>query len=152
MYTRSRTAGFGGEVRRRIMLGVFALSSGYYDAYYGRACQVRTLIRRDFSEAFEKVDVLAAPAAPETAFRIGERMDDPLKMYLSDILTIPVNLAGLPGMTIPCGADSRGLPVGLQIIGRPMDEATMLRAGDALEKALPPRIVPDTSKIEGVTR
>ncbi len=146
MYTKSRTAGFGPEVRRRIMLGVFALSSGYYDAYYGRACQVRTLIRDDFSRAFERVDAIVSPTAPETAFRIGERADDPLRMYLSDILNIPVNLAGLPGMSIPCGADDAGLPVGLQIIGRPMDEATMLRLGDALERALPPRIVPKVAE------
>ncbi|MCC6156917.1 MAG: Asp-tRNA(Asn)/Glu-tRNA(Gln) amidotransferase subunit GatA [Deltaproteobacteria bacterium] len=149
MYTKSRTAGFGPEVRRRIMLGVFALSSGYYDAYYGRACQVRTLIREDFSRAFEHVDLIVSPTAPETAFKIGERADDPLRMYLSDILNIPVNLAGLPGMSIPCGADDAGLPVGLQIIGRPMDEATMLRFGDAMEKALPPRIVPNHAKLAG---
>ncbi|MCB9478320.1 MAG: Asp-tRNA(Asn)/Glu-tRNA(Gln) amidotransferase subunit GatA [Deltaproteobacteria bacterium] len=139
MYTRSRTEGFGEEVRRRIMIGVFALSSGYYDAYYGRACQVRTLIRRDFETAFENVDVIAAPVSPEPAFKIGERVDDPLKNYLSDILTIPLNLAGLPGMSIPCGADDQGLPVGLHLIGKPLDEATLIRVGDCLEKVLPPR-------------
>jgi len=142
MYTRSRSTGFGAEVRRRILLGVFALSAGYYEAYYGRACQVRTLIRRDFEKAFEKADIILGPTAPETAFMLGERTDDPLKMYLSDILTVTVNLAGLPGMSMPCGVDDKGLPIGLQLIGRPMGEATLLRAGAALEGALPKRPVP----------
>ncbi|MBZ0271069.1 Asp-tRNA(Asn)/Glu-tRNA(Gln) amidotransferase subunit GatA [bacterium] len=148
MYTKSRSAGFGDEVRRRILLGVFALSAGYYDAYYGRACQVRTLIGRDFEQAFETVDLIMAPTSPETAFALGERADDPLRMYMSDVLTIPVNLAGLPGMSIPCGVDAHGLPIGLQIIGRWMDEARMLRAAHAMEQILPPRPVPAFRGIE----
>jgi aspartyl-tRNA(Asn)/glutamyl-tRNA(Gln) amidotransferase subunit A len=135
MYERSRAAGFGTEVKRRIMLGTYALSAGYYDAYYLKAQQVRTLIRRDFEHAFARCDALVTPVAPTTAFRIGEKTDDPLTMYLSDILTISVNLAGLPGLVVPCGADRAGLPVGLQVIGRPFDEATVLRIGAAYEQA-----------------
>jgi aspartyl-tRNA(Asn)/glutamyl-tRNA(Gln) amidotransferase subunit A len=135
MYERSRAAGFGSEVKRRIMLGTYALSAGYYDAYYLKAQQVRTLIRRDFERVFTRCDALVTPVAPTTAFRIGERTDDPLTMYLSDILTISVNLAGLPGLVVPCGADRAGLPVGLQVIGQPFDEATVLRIGAAYEQA-----------------
>jgi aspartyl-tRNA(Asn)/glutamyl-tRNA(Gln) amidotransferase subunit A len=135
MYERSRAAGFGTEVKRRIMLGTYALSAGYYDAYYLKAQQVRTLIRRDFEHAFARCDALVTPVAPTTAFRIGEKTDDPLTMYLSDILTISVNLAGLPALVAPCGADRAGLPVGLQVIGRPFDEATVLRIGAAYEQA-----------------
>jgi aspartyl-tRNA(Asn)/glutamyl-tRNA(Gln) amidotransferase subunit A len=135
MYERSRAAGFGTEVKRRIMLGTYALSAGYYDAYYLKAQQVRTLIRRDFEQAFARCDALVTPVAPTTAFRIGEKTDDPLTMYLSDILTISVNLAGLPALVAPCGADRDGLPVGLQVIGRPFDEATVLRIGAAYEQA-----------------
>jgi aspartyl-tRNA(Asn)/glutamyl-tRNA(Gln) amidotransferase subunit A len=135
MYEHSRAAGFGTEVKRRIMLGTYALSAGYYDAYYLKAQQVRTLIRRDFEHAFARCDALVTPVAPTTAFRIGEKTDDPLTMYLSDILTISVNLAGLPGLVVPCGADRAGLPVGLQIIGQPFDEATVLRIGAAYEQA-----------------
>ncbi len=135
MYERSRAAGFGAEVKRRIMLGTYALSAGYYDAYYLKAQQVRTLIRRDFEQAFARVDALVAPVAPSTAFRIGERVDDPLTMYLSDILTISVNLAGLPGVSLPCGLDASGLPIGLQLIGKAFDEATLLRIAAAHEAA-----------------
>jgi len=135
MYMASREAGFGTEVKRRIMLGTYALSAGYYDAYYRKAQQVRTLIRRDFLEAFEAVDVLVTPTSPTTAFRLGERTADPLKMYLSDIFTISVNLAGLPAVSLPCGRDGEGCPIGLQLIGRAFDEATMLRAAWAFEAA-----------------
>ncbi len=135
MYERSRAEGFGAEVKRRIMLGTFALSAGYYDAYYLKGQRVRTLIRRDFERAFASCDVIATPVAPTTAFRLGEKMSDPLQMYLSDILTISVNLAGLPGMSIPCGFDGRGLPIGLQLIGPAFGEEAILRAGDAYERA-----------------
>ncbi len=135
MYGRSREAGFGAEVKRRIMLGTYALSAGYYDAYYLKAMKVRTLIRADFTEAFQSCDVIASPTGPTTAFRFGERSGDPLKMYLSDVLTISTNLAGLPGMSVPCGFDSKGLPVGLQLIGRPLDEATLLKVAAAFEDA-----------------
>jgi aspartyl-tRNA(Asn)/glutamyl-tRNA(Gln) amidotransferase subunit A len=131
---KTRGLGFGPEVRRRIMLGTYALSAGYYDAYYKRAQQVRTLIRRDFLQAFEQVDLLAAPTAPTIAFRIGEHSDDPLAMYLEDVFTLPTSLAGLPGLVVPCGF-SEGMPVGLQLIGRPFDEATLLRAGDAYQRS-----------------
>jgi len=135
VYRRSREEGFGAEVKRRIMLGTYALSAGYYDAYYGRAQKVRTLIRRDFERVFERCDLIVAPVAPTTAFRIGEKVGDPLTMYLSDVLTIAVNLAGLPGMSVPCGVDASGMPIGLQIIGRPFGEAEMLRAAHAYEQA-----------------
>src|SRR5882672_5439965 len=125
MESRTRAAGFGAEVKRRIMLGTYALSAGYYDAYYGRAQKVRTLVRRDFEQVFERCDVLVAPVAPTTAFRIGEKIGDPLTMYLSDVLTIAVNLAGLPGMSLPCGIDGDGMPIGLQLIGRPFDEPAL---------------------------
>ncbi len=129
--TRGRR--FGAEVRRRIMLGTYALSAGYYDAYYMRAQQVRTLIKRDFEQAFAQVDVLAAPTSPTVAFKVGQKLDDPLAMYLSDVCTLPINLAGVPGLVVPCGF-SEGLPVGLQLIGRPFDEATLLRVGDAYQR------------------
>ncbi|HVN30328.1 MAG TPA: Asp-tRNA(Asn)/Glu-tRNA(Gln) amidotransferase subunit GatA [Candidatus Binataceae bacterium] len=143
LYEKSRAQGFGAEVKRRIMLGTFALSAGYYDAYYLKGQKVRTLIRRDFEKAFESCDVVMAPVAPTTAFKLGEKTDDPLTMYLSDIFTISVNLAGLPGMSIPCGYDSDGLPIGLQIIGAPFSEETMFRVGDAYERlsAFKPREV-----------
>src|SRR3989441_440812 len=118
----SRAAGFGTEVKRRIMLGTYALSAGYYDAYYLKAQQIRTLIRMDFQKVFETCDALVTPVAPTTAFRLGEKTADPLTMYLSDIFTISVNLAGLPALALPCGFDSAGLPIGLQVIGRPFDE------------------------------
>jgi aspartyl-tRNA(Asn)/glutamyl-tRNA(Gln) amidotransferase subunit A len=133
MYAETREAGFGAEVKRRIMLGTYALSAGYYDAYYLKALQVRTLIARDFATAFERCDAIVAPVAPTTAFRLGERTDDPLTMYLSDVFTISVNLAGLPGLVVPCGLDAAGLPIGLQLIGKPFDEATLFRVGAAYE-------------------
>jgi aspartyl-tRNA(Asn)/glutamyl-tRNA(Gln) amidotransferase subunit A len=136
MYGESREAGFGAEVKRRIMLGTYVLSAGYYDAYYSKAMRVRTLIRRDFEEAFASCDAIVTPTAPTTAFEVGSRTDDPLKMYLSDILTISVNLAGLPGMSVPCGFDRDGMPVGLQLIGRALDEATLLRTAAAYEASV----------------
>jgi aspartyl-tRNA(Asn)/glutamyl-tRNA(Gln) amidotransferase subunit A len=135
MYRRTRREGFGGEVKRRIMLGTYALSAGYYDAYYGKAQKVRTLIKEDFEEAFEKVDLIITATAPTTAFRMGEKVDDPLQMYLSDIFTIPVNLSGLPAVSIPCGFDRKGLPVGLQLIGQPFEEGSILQAAEAFESA-----------------
>ena len=134
-YTRSRAEGFGAEVKRRIMLGTYALSAGYYDAYYLKAQKVRTLIKSDFDEAFKRCDAIITPTAPTTAFKIGEKTEDPLQMYLSDIFTISVNLAGLPGLSVPCGLDSGGLPIGLQIIGKHFDESTILRIAFAYEQA-----------------
>ncbi|MBP8252012.1 MAG: Asp-tRNA(Asn)/Glu-tRNA(Gln) amidotransferase subunit GatA [Herpetosiphon sp.] len=125
---------FGAEVRRRIMLGTYALSSGYYDAYYRRAQQVRTLIRRDFQAVWEKVDLLATPTSPTVAFKIGEKANDPVAMYLSDVCTLPINLAGVPGLVVPCGF-SENLPTGLQLIGKPFDESTLLRVGHAYEQS-----------------
>jgi len=136
MEMRTRGEGFGDEVKRRIMLGTYSLSAGYYDAYYGQAQKVRTLVVRDFEEAYRSVDVLVAPTSPTTAFRLGEKTGDPLAMYLSDIFTIPANLSGVPGISIPCGLSDDGLPVGFQIMGRLMDEATVLRAAFALEQDL----------------
>jgi aspartyl-tRNA(Asn)/glutamyl-tRNA(Gln) amidotransferase subunit A len=135
LYRRSRGRGFGAEVKRRIMLGTFALSTGYYDAYYLKAQKVRTLIKRDFEQAFERCDLIVTPTAPTTAFRLGEKMSDPLQMYLSDIFTISVNLAGLPGMALPCGYDRQGMPIGLQLIGPAFGEEIILRAGDAYERS-----------------
>lgn len=135
MYMQSRAAGFGPEVKRRIMLGTYALSSGYYDAYYLKAQKVRTLIRQDFLDAFNQVDVILTPVAPTAAFQIGEKTADPLQMYLSDIFTIPVNLAGTCGMSLPCGISQAGLPIGLQLIGRPFGEETLLRTAYAFEQA-----------------
>jgi aspartyl-tRNA(Asn)/glutamyl-tRNA(Gln) amidotransferase subunit A len=134
MYMLSRDEGFGAEVKRRIMLGTYALSSGYYDAYYLKAQKVRTLIMQDFIRAFEKVDVILTPVAPTPAFRIGEKTSDPLQMYLSDIFTIPVNLAGTCGISVPAGFSGEGLPIGLQLIGRPFGEETILRAAYAFEQ------------------
>lgn len=136
MYCRTRAEGFGDEVQRRIMIGSYVLSSGYYDAYYLRAQKVRALIAKDFKEAFgSQCDVIACPASPSTAFKIGEKAADPISMYLSDVFTIPVNLAGLPGISVPCGFDSKGLPIGLQLIGRPFDEETLFAASAAYEDA-----------------
>jgi len=132
LYRRSRSEGFGPEVKRRIMLGTYALSSGYYDAYYLKAQQVRTLIKRDFDRAFERFDLIVGPTAPTTAFKLGEQVDDPLTMYLNDIVTIPVSLAGVPAISVPCGM-ADGLPVGLQIIGKPFGESAVLRAAHAYE-------------------
>ncbi|GAA0430084.1 Asp-tRNA(Asn)/Glu-tRNA(Gln) amidotransferase subunit GatA [Lentibacillus halophilus] len=135
MFKYSRSEGFGDEVKRRIMLGTFALSSGYYDAYYKKAQQVRTLIRNDFESIFENYDVVIGPTAPTPAFQIGEKMDDPLTMYTNDILTIPVNLAGSPGISIPCGFSNNGLPIGMQIVGKAFDEHTVYRTAYAYEQA-----------------
>lgn len=135
MYSRSRSQGFGNEVKRRIMLGTYALSSGYYDAYYLKAQKVRTLIMADFIQAFEGVDLILTPVAPTPAFRIGEKVNDPLQMYLSDIFTIPVNLAGTCAMSLPAGISGEGLPIGVQLIGKPFGEETILRAAHAFEQA-----------------
>ena len=136
LYAQSRAEGFGTEVKRRIILGTYVLSSGYYDAYYGRAQKVRTLIRRDFAEAFSRCDVLFTPVAPTAAYRIGEACDDPLKMYLGDVFTVPANLAGLCGLSVPCGRTAAGLPVGLQILGPAFGECAVLRAGQSVETAV----------------
>lgn len=133
-FRRTRGQGFGPEVKRRIMLGTYALSAGYYEAYYKKAQQIRTLIRQDFDQVLQSCDVVVAPTSPTTAFRLGERIDDPLQMYLSDIFTLSVNLAGLPGISVPCGF-SNGLPVGLQFIGRPFEEAILLQVAHAYEQA-----------------
>jgi aspartyl-tRNA(Asn)/glutamyl-tRNA(Gln) amidotransferase subunit A len=134
-YRRTRAQGFGSEVKRRIMLGTYVLSAGYYDAYYLKAQKVRTLIRQDFLKAFETCDMIATPVAPTTAFRLGEKTADPLTMYLSDIFTIAVNLAGLPGLSIPCGFDEQNMPIGVQLIGRPFGEEALLQAAYAYEQA-----------------
>ncbi len=133
MYIRSRSEGFGAETKRRIMLGTYVLSAGYYDAYYRQAQKIRRLIQNDFVEAFKKVDCILMPTAPTTAFSFGEKVDDPLQMYLSDIYTVSANLAGVPAISVPCGVDSKGLPIGLQLIGNHFDESTILRVGDFLE-------------------
>jgi aspartyl-tRNA(Asn)/glutamyl-tRNA(Gln) amidotransferase subunit A len=135
MYTKTRAAGFGAEVKRRIMIGTYALSAGYYDAYYLKAQKVRTLIKQDFEAAFEQVDVLVCPTSPTTAFEAGAKVDDPISMYLSDLMTIPVNLAGLPGMSLPCGFDEAGLPIGLQLIGNVLQEQTLFEVAYAYEQA-----------------
>lgn len=135
MYMKSRSQGFGPEVKRRIMLGTYALSAGYYDAYYKKGQQARTLIKRDFDEAFKNVDVIATPTAPTAAFKIGEKSADPLQMYLSDIFTISVNLAGIPGISIPCGFTKNNLPIGLQLLGRHFDEESIIRTSFAYEQA-----------------
>lgn len=137
MYERTRRAGFGAEVKRRIMLGTYVLSAGYYDAYYRKAQQVRTLIRRDFDHAFASVDVVALPTSPVPAFRLGERTGDPLQMYLADVFTVGAPLAGLPALSVPCGFTADRLPVGLQLIGRAWDEATLVRLADAYERTTP---------------
>jgi len=133
MYVESRSQGFGAEVKRRIMLGTYVLSAGYYDAYYRKGQKVRRLIQEDFHNAFQEVDVLITPTSPTTAFRAGEKTDDPLQMYLSDIYTTSANLAGIPGISLPCGADKQGLPIGLQILGKQFDEGRILRVADFLE-------------------
>jgi aspartyl-tRNA(Asn)/glutamyl-tRNA(Gln) amidotransferase subunit A len=135
MYMKTREEGFGSEVKRRIMLGTYVLSAGYYDAYYGKAQAVRTLIKQEFDAAFEEVDFIATPVTPAPSFKVGEKSGDPLQMYLSDIYTIPANLAGLPAIAIPCGFSRNGLPIGMQLMGRPFDEATLLRAAYAYEQA-----------------
>jgi len=135
MYVKTRAQGFGAEVKRRIMLGTYALSSGYYEAYYRKAQQVRTLIKKDFEDAFKKVDVIATPTSPTAAFKVGEKTADPLQMYLSDIFTISVNLAGVPGISIPCGFTSEKLPIGLQLIGNHFDEESILQVAHAYEQS-----------------
>jgi aspartyl-tRNA(Asn)/glutamyl-tRNA(Gln) amidotransferase subunit A len=138
MYRLSRDGGFGMEVKRRIMLGTYALSAGYYDAYYLKAQKVRTLLTRDFDEAFKKVDVIAAPTCPTPAFKLGEKVNDPLAMYLADIYTVTANLAGIPGISVPCGKNHEKLPIGLQLFARHFDEATLLRVAHAYEQARMP--------------
>jgi aspartyl-tRNA(Asn)/glutamyl-tRNA(Gln) amidotransferase subunit A len=149
MYSRTRDEGFGAEVKRRIVLGTYVLSAGYYDAFYLKALQVRTLLRRDYEQAFAQADVIVMPTSPIPPFKLGEKTDDPLQMYLADIFTVSVNLAGLPGISIPCGFVERSerserperperserLPIGFQVIGRMFDEATMLRVADVYERA-----------------
>ncbi|MBM3601108.1 MAG: Asp-tRNA(Asn)/Glu-tRNA(Gln) amidotransferase subunit GatA [Alphaproteobacteria bacterium] len=135
MYEKTRAAGFGKEVRRRVMIGTYVLSAGYYDAYYNKARQIRTLIARDFAEAYRKCDVILTPTSPNTAFAVGEKMDDPIAMYLNDVFTVPGNLAGLPGISVPAGLGGDGLPLGLQVLGRAFDEETVLRVAEVLERA-----------------
>jgi len=134
MYGQTRAQGFGPEVKRRIMLGTYVLSAGYYDAYYLKSQQVRTLIRQDYERAFEHVDVVAMPTSPIPAFKLGERMSDPLQMYLADVFTVSANLAGLPAISVPCGFTSANLPIGLQLTGRMFDETTLLAAAHAHER------------------
>ena len=137
MYNRSRSVGFGTEVKRRIMIGTYALSSGYYEAYYGRAMRIRTLIKRDYDKAFERVDALLSPVSPTPAFKIGEKISDPLSMYLSDIYTVTANLAGIPAISVPCGFTEAGLPVGLQILANQFQEGTLLRFAENYSQAFP---------------
>ena len=143
MYENTRSAGFGREVKRRILIGTYVLSAGYYDAYYLKAQKVRTLIKRDFDRAFEEVDVMLTPTTPSPAFALGEKSGDPVEMYLNDIFTVTVNMAGLPGMSVPAGLSSEGTPLGLQLIGRPFDEETLFRAGAAIERAAGPLVRPE---------
>jgi aspartyl-tRNA(Asn)/glutamyl-tRNA(Gln) amidotransferase subunit A len=134
MSGRTRAAGFGAEVKRRVMLGTYALSAGYYDAYYGKALKVRTLVARDFQRVFAEVDLIVAPTTPNVPFKLGEK-EDPLSMYLNDVFAVPANMAGLPGLSVPCGFSETGLPIGLQLIGRPFEEARVLRAAHAYEQS-----------------
>jgi len=134
-YAKTRGEGFGDEVQRRVLIGTYALSAGYYDAYYLKAQKVRRLIADDFTKAFTDVDVILTPTAPSAAFREGEKADDPVAMYLNDVFTVPTSLAGLPAMSVPGGLNGQGLPLGLQLIGKPWDEATVLKAGAAIERA-----------------
>jgi aspartyl-tRNA(Asn)/glutamyl-tRNA(Gln) amidotransferase subunit A len=134
MYSRTRDRGFGAEVKRRIMLGTYVLSAGYYDAFYLKAQRVRTLVARDYDEAFGKADVVAMPTSPIPPFKIGEKADDPLQMYLADVFTVSANLAGIPAISVPCGFSRDRLPIGFQLLGRMFDEATVLRAADAYER------------------
>ncbi|MBR5163617.1 MAG: Asp-tRNA(Asn)/Glu-tRNA(Gln) amidotransferase subunit GatA, partial [Schwartzia sp.] len=135
MMTKTRSEKFGEEVKRRILIGNYALSAGYYDAYYLKALKVRRLIKEDYDKAFQTVDVIVAPTAPTPAYKIGEMTNDPLKMYLQDVYTVPLNLAGLPGISLPCGYSGAKMPIGLQIIGKPLDEATVLRAAYTYEQS-----------------
>ena len=134
MYERTRAAGFGAEVKRRIMIGTYVLSAGYYDAYYLRAQKIRALILRDFTEAFGKVDAILTPTAPSAAFGLGEKMDDPVTMYLNDVFTVPASLAGVPAMSVPTGLSAEGLPLGMQVIGKHFDEETVFAVSAALER------------------
>ena len=133
LYKKSRSEGFGAEVKRRIMLGTFALSSGYYDAYYKKALKVRSLVRNDFDSAFEKCDFILSPVAPTVAYKIGEKTSDPLEMYMGDAYSVPVNIAGIPALSMPCGSGEFGMPVGMQLIGPAFSEALLYRAGYAFE-------------------
>jgi aspartyl-tRNA(Asn)/glutamyl-tRNA(Gln) amidotransferase subunit A len=142
LYENTRSAGFGAEVKRRILIGTYVLSAGYYDAYYLKAQKVRSLIKRDFDEAFKEVDVVLTPTTPSPAFALGEKSGDPVEMYLNDIFTVTVNMAGLPGMSVPAGLSSEGTPLGLQLIGRPFDEETLFRVGRAIEMAAGPLAKP----------
>ncbi|HYC03727.1 MAG TPA: Asp-tRNA(Asn)/Glu-tRNA(Gln) amidotransferase subunit GatA [Azospirillaceae bacterium] len=142
MYANTRAAGFGKEVRRRIMIGTYVLSAGYYDAYYLKAQKVRARIAEDFTKAYEQCDVILTPTAPSTAFAIGEKMDDPIAMYLNDVFTVPANLAGIPGISVPAGLASDGLPLGLQLLGRPFDEETLFRVAGVIEQAAGPQPLP----------
>ena len=135
LYSRTRDEGFGPEVKRRIMLGTYVLSAGYYDAFYLKALQVRTLLQRDYEQAFQRADVIAMPTSPTPPFRLGEKTGDPLQMYLADVFTVSANLAGLPGISVPCGFSSKGLPIGFQLMGRMFDESTVLRVADAYERS-----------------
>ena len=135
MMTNTRSQYFGEEVKRRIMIGNYALSAGYYDAYYLKALKVRRLVKEDYDKAFEKVDVIVCPTAPSPAYKIGEKIDNPLEMYLQDVCTVPLNLAGLPGISVPCGFSSKGLPIGMQLIGKPLDEATLIRTAYTYEQS-----------------
>ncbi|HTH96543.1 MAG TPA: amidase family protein, partial [Stellaceae bacterium] len=135
MYENTRAEGFGAEVKRRILIGTYVLSHGYYDAYYLKAQRIRTLIARDFEQAFKSCDVILTPTAPSAAFAVGQKQDDPIAMYLNDVFTVPVNLAGLPGLSVPAGLSADGLPLGLQIIGRAFDEETVLRVGGVIESS-----------------
>ncbi|MGB7405636.1 MAG: amidase family protein, partial [Pacificimonas sp.] len=143
MYEATRSAGFGDEVQRRVMIGTYVLSAGYYDAYYLQAQKVRTLIKRDFADAFEQCDVILTPTAPSAAFAAGEKADDPLAMYLNDVFCVPASLAGLPAMSVPAGLDSDGLPLGLHLVGQMFEEQDMLNAGAALERAAGFQATPD---------
>jgi aspartyl-tRNA(Asn)/glutamyl-tRNA(Gln) amidotransferase subunit A len=142
-YEATRAAGFGAEVRRRVLMGTYVLSAGYYDAYYIKAQQVRTLIARDFTQAFEKVDVLLTPTTLGPAFGIGEVAGDPIQMYLNDVFTVTANMAGVPGISVPAGLSSEGTPLGLQLIGRPFDEATLFRSAQVIEDAAGRFAVPE---------
>ena len=135
MYRKSRGEGFGAEVKRRILLGTYALSAGYYDAYYLKAQQVRTLLTRDFQNAFHEVDAIITPVTPTPAFKLGEKTGDPMEMYLSDIYTVTANLVGVPGISLPCGNNREGLPLGIQILGKHFDESTVVRLAHAVEQS-----------------
>ena len=150
MYKKTRSEGFGPEVKRRIMLGSFVLSSGYFDAYYVKALRVKHMIKDAFDKAFEKYDVILGPCAPTTALKKGQSLSDPLKMYLGDIYTVSVNLAGLPGISLPCGYDANGLPIGLQLLGQTFDEKTIIRAAYSFEQTfVDEKKKPDLTAVEG---